>query len=259
MFTLFFLGSLSYSEFSSLSRPSSESWSRAICRALWSSRASPCPPLPLRSMSANSELGILDGSGNKRETYRRRVGLSWERQVLKKAPLVRIQCASLLLVSKQVIIINQCNPEAWNTRLFPETGKPAVAIFPFRVRTPPLQLVSVRCLTRCSQTRHYRRICAHDVTPSFWWGRDGAELGCDLHAPRWLDGSRTETEFSHSSARPALFFSGLIKKQHNTFYVHYSYCLTFSFSWCFTQTSVVKTCVNKELLVYITVFFLLQL
>lgn len=50
------------------------------------------------------------------KTYRRRVGLSWERQVLKKAPLVRIQCASLLLVSKQVIIINQCNPEAWNTR-----------------------------------------------------------------------------------------------------------------------------------------------
>lgn len=54
---------------------------------------------------------------------------------------------------------------------------------PLRVRTPPFQLVSVRCLTRCSQTRHYRRICAHDVTP-VGRGRDGAALGCDLHTPR---------------------------------------------------------------------------
>lgn len=55
MLTLFLRGSwlLSYSGFSSLSRSSKESWSRAICKALWSSSASPWT-LP----SANSELGI---------------------------------------------------------------------------------------------------------------------------------------------------------------------------------------------------------
>ena len=59
MFTLFFLGSLSYIEFSSLSKPSNESWSSAICRALWSSKASTWL-LPFLSMSAKSELGIFD-------------------------------------------------------------------------------------------------------------------------------------------------------------------------------------------------------
>ena len=72
MFTLFLRGSLSYREApSSLSSPRRESWSKASCRALWSSRVSPPPlpppptppppppPLPLRSRSANSELGIV--------------------------------------------------------------------------------------------------------------------------------------------------------------------------------------------------------
>lgn len=55
MLTLFFRGSwLSYRGFSSLSKPSRDSWSRAICRALCSSSASPWTLL-----SANSELGIF--------------------------------------------------------------------------------------------------------------------------------------------------------------------------------------------------------
>lgn len=99
------------------------------------------------------------------KTYRRRVGLSWERQVLKSSTGANSMC--VLAPCVQTSDNNKSvQSRSMEYALFPETGKPAVAIFPFRVRTPPLQLVSVRCLTRCSQTRHYRRICAHDVTPS---------------------------------------------------------------------------------------------
>ncbi len=95
--------------------------------------------------------------------------------------------------------------------LFPETGKPAVAIFPFRVRTPPFQLVSVRCLTRCSQTRHYQRICAHDVTPGLTGqGRCRARLrfACATLIGRIPDRERVQPQLG---ARPALFFVVLLK------------------------------------------------
>lgn len=151
------------------------------------------------------------GLETKRENLQEEGGIELGTAGFKKAPLVRIQCVSLLLVSKQVIIKNKkksVQSRSVDYALFPETGKPAVAIFPFRVRTPPLQLVSVRCLTRCSQTRHYRRICAHDVTPGLMGqGRCGARLrfACAALIGRIPDRDRVQPQLG--APRPFLLWS----------------------------------------------------
>lgn len=111
MFTLFFLGSLSYIEFSSLSKPSNESWSSAICRALWSSNASPWL-LPFLSMSAKSELGIFrdlavswTGRSDKGKKLRKEGRIEQgERGDTGFKPLVQISASPLLAVE------NQCSP-----------------------------------------------------------------------------------------------------------------------------------------------------
>lgn len=142
------------------------------------------------------------------KTYRRRVGLSWERQVFKKAPLVRIQCALAPCVQTSDNFKKSVQSRSVEYALFPETGKPAVAIFPFRVRTPPLQLVSVRCLTRCSQTGHYQRICAHDVTPGLTGqGRCRARLrfACATLIGRIPDRDRVQPQLG--APRPFLLWS----------------------------------------------------
>ncbi len=157
-------------------------------------------------MSANSELGILDGSGNKEGKL---TGGGWDElgtAGFKKAPLVRIQCAPLLLVSKLVIINikKQCNPEAWNTRYSRRLESRRWRYSPLEFAPLPFNsfLFAVwLAAARRGTTREYVRM----TSPPVWRGRDGAELGCDLHAPRWLGGFRTESEFSHSSARAPPF------------------------------------------------------
>lgn len=102
-------------------------------------------------------------------------------------------------------------------RVIPEVIEmPAVAIFPFE--RAPLPCCSCTrsalfCLTSRNQTRRYRGICAHDVTPGrSGRGRSGAALRCDLHTARGLDGFWMEGEVIEFMRGPPFSFCGLVKE-----------------------------------------------
>ncbi len=130
--------------------------------------------------------------------------------------------------------------------LFPETEKPAVAIFPFRVRTLPFNsfLFAVwLAAARRGTTREYVRMTSPPGLTGQGRCRARLRFACATLIGRIPDRDPVQPQLG---ARPALVFCGVIKKQHNTLYVHYSNCWTFSFSWCFSQQVWVRRALIKS-------------